>query len=160
MVSIIPSFKEDFKIRICPYKKSDYQYIHDLHFENMKYFVDKYWGGWDSDIFKKDINSKITWIIEYEKHIAGFFVLSFREKAYLRNIQINYSYQNLGIGNYVLNQCESECLRKGYDFLYLDVFLENRVKNLYEKLGYKTYRITDSHYMMKKYLYKNIKKKL
>ena len=158
MFSTKPGHEEGVNTIIRQYKKSDYQFIHDLHFENMKYFVDKYWGGWDSDIFKKDVNSKITWIIEHQKERAGFFVLSFRDKAYLRNIQINNSYQNLGIGKYVINQCETICLKKGYDFLYLDVFLDNRAKILYEKLGYKTYRTTDSHYMMKKYLSQDLSK--
>ncbi len=39
------------KLEIRQYKKEDYQYIHNLHRLNMICYIDKYWGGWNSDIF-------------------------------------------------------------------------------------------------------------
>ena len=142
--------KKSDKICIRAYTEVDFLYTHDLHLQNMKYFVDKYWGDWNSAIFKKDVAADITWIIEYVKQTAGFFVLSLSPKAHLKNIQIHSSFQNKGIGQFVLKHCEQESKEKGFNELFLEVFLENRAKKLYERLGYTTYKKTNSHYMMKK----------
>lgn len=116
----------------------------------MIHFVDKYWGGWNSDVYRRDVCPENTWIVEYDGRLAGFFVLAFKEKAHLTNIQINSSFRNKGLGTKVLQHCESESQKRGFDTLYLQSFLDNRARYLYERLGYKTYKMTDCHYMMKK----------
>ncbi len=143
--------------RIRPYATGDYQYTHDLHRENMRHYVDKYWGGWNSAIYKKDICPKITWIIEYKGENAGFFVLNFARKAHLKNIQINSSFQNKGLGSEVISHCERECIGRGFNTLYLEVFLDNPANKLYERLGYEIYKVTKSHYLMKKCLNRGAK---
>jgi ribosomal protein S18 acetylase RimI-like enzyme len=140
------------QIKIRPYSKEDYQFTHDLHRENMIDYVNKYWGGWDSDIYKKDICPKLTWMIDYEGEKAGFFVLSLEKKAHLRNVQISPSFQNKGLGSWVLDYCEQACVKEGFNFLYLEVFRDNPAKILYERLGFEVYKVTKSHYMMKKEL--------
>lgn len=140
------------KINIRKYTAEEYQFMHDLHLENMISYINKYWGGWNSEIFRKDVCPDSIWIIEIEAEKIGFFVLEFDKKAYLRNIQIRYSYQNKGVGNQVLQQCENECLKRGFDYLHLDVFLDNPAKILYDRLGYDTYKVNKSHYCMKKFL--------
>ncbi|MFC1838990.1 GNAT family N-acetyltransferase [Thermodesulfobacteriota bacterium] len=137
-------------MNIRPYTEEDYLFTHDIHQENMITYIDKYWGGWNSDIYKKDIRPENTWIIEHDGKGAGFFVLAFDEKAHLSNIQVQVSFQNMGLGAKVLNSCEAECIKRGFTSLFLEAYLENRARNLYERLGYKTYHITDSHYLMKK----------
>lgn len=144
----IPGRKMRMKIR--QYIEGDYQYTHDLHRENMSRFVDKYWGGWNSDVFRRDVRPEDTWMIEYDGRLAGFFVLTFKEKAHLTNIQISASFRNKGIGSEVLRHCETESRKRGFDALYLEAFLDNRARQLYERLDYKIYRMTNSHYMMKK----------
>ena len=75
-------------MKIRPYTKKDYLFTHDTHQENMITYIDKYWGGWNSDIYKRDLQPDQTWIIVHDGKRAGFFVLTFDEKAYLSNIQI------------------------------------------------------------------------
>lgn len=113
-------------------------------------YVDKFWGGWNSEIFRRDVCPEITWIIEYMGRKAGFFVLSFESKAYLRNIQIDSDLQNKGLGSQTIVYCEIESINKGFDTLYLEVFLDNPAQQLYERLGYVTYQVTKSHFKMKK----------
>ncbi len=84
-------------MKIRPYRDDDYYFTHDLHKENMLFYIEKYWGGWNS-----------------------------------------------------------ESLKKGFDCLFLQAFLENRARHLYERLGFKTYDITNSHYLMKKELMENV----
>ena len=139
-------------MKIRPYSEKDYQYTHDLHRENMITYIDKYWGGWNSEIYKKDLRPEETWIIEYDGQRAGFFVLTFDNKAHLANIQIHSSFRNIGLGTQVLSHCEAESLKRGFNILFLESFLENPARLLYERLGFKTFDITNSHYLMKKEL--------
>jgi ribosomal protein S18 acetylase RimI-like enzyme len=140
------------KMEIRPYTNRDYQFTHDVHRENMISYIDKYWGGWKSEVYKKDLRPQNTWIIEYNERKVGFFVLTFDEKAHLSNIQIKTSFQNMGLGEKALKFCEKESIRRGFNTLFLEAYMENPAKNLYERLGYKTYNITDIHYLMKKEL--------
>ena len=132
------------------YTEDDYQYTHDLHRENMLRFVDKYWGGWNSEVYRNDVRPSDTWIVEQNGERAGFFVLAFDGKAHLRNIQIGAAWRNQGLGSKVLQHCELESAKRGFDALYLESFLDNRARLLYERLGYETYKKTDTHFMMRK----------
>jgi ribosomal protein S18 acetylase RimI-like enzyme len=140
------------KLEIRQYTEEDYQYTHDLHRLNMISYVDKYWGGWNSDIFRKDVRPEITWIIETDGQKVGFFVLNFEEKAHLMNIQISPTYQGKGAGSQTISHCENESIKKGFDYMYLESFLDNPALHLYQRLGYKTYKVTESHYVLKKKL--------
>lgn len=137
-------------MNIRPYTEADYQFTHDLHRENMLRFIDRYWGGWNSDIFRRDVRPADTWIVEFVGERAGFFVLTLGEKAHLANLQIALAFRNRGLGTRVLHHCEAESSRRGFETLFLESFLDNRARFLYERLGYRTYDITDSHFMMKK----------
>lgn len=116
----------------------------------MTTYVEKYWGGWNSDIYRKEVCPEITRVIEYESRKAGFFVLSFESKAHLKNIQISSEFQNMGLGSRALEHCELESKQRGFDSLYLEVFLDNPARLLYERLGYVNYEVTESHFLMKK----------
>ncbi len=140
------------KLEIRQYTEEDYQYTHDLHRLNMISYVDKYWGGWNSDIFRKDVRPEITWIIETDGQKVGFFVLNFEEKAHVMNIQISPMYQGKGAGSQTISHCENESIKKGFDYMYLESFLDNPALHLYQRLGYKTYKVTESHYVLKKKL--------
>ncbi len=140
------------KLEIRQYTEEDYQYTHDLHRLNMISYVDKYWGGWNSDIFRKDVRPEITWIIETDGQKVGFFVLNFEEKAHLMNIQISPIYQGKGAGSQTISHCENESIKKGFDTMYLESFIDNPAFHLYQRLGYKTIKVTESHYVLKKKL--------
>ena len=47
-------------MKIRSFINGDYQFTHDLHRENMISYVEKYWGGWDSDIYKRDLRLEVT----------------------------------------------------------------------------------------------------
>ena len=128
----------------------DYEYTHDLHHGNMIDYVDRYWGGWNSEVYAGDFRPDITWIVEQNDDKAGFFVLAFEHTAHLLNLQIDPAFQNQGLGTRVVERCETGCGRRGYDTLFLEAFLNNPARALYERLGYDTYEVTDSHYMMMK----------
>ncbi len=143
------------KLEIRQYTEEDYQYTHNLHRENMMSYIDKYWGGWNSNIYRKDVRPEITWIIEADGQKVGFFVLNFEIKAHLMNIQISPAYQGKGVGSQTISHCEKESIKRGFDYMYLESFLDNPALHLYQRLGYKTIKVIESHYVLKKEL-KNI----
>jgi len=113
-------------------------------------YINKYWGGWNSDIYKRGLDTQSTNIIMIDGDKAGFFVFRLNENAHIANIQLSTNFQNRGIGHYVLNLCESKGKDNGFSELYLEVFLNNPARILYERCGFKTYKTTESHYKMKK----------
>ena len=139
-------------MKIRSYAEGDYQFTHDLHQRNMITYIDRYWGGWDSDIYKRDVRPENTWIIEHDGQRAGFFVLSFKPKAQIKNIQIDSIFRNIGLGSKAVKHCETESSNRGFKYLYLEVFLDNPAQHLYKRLGYVTYGEAESHFMMKKEL--------
>ncbi len=141
------------EIHIRPYTESDYQFTYDLHRRNMLPYVEKYWGRWNPEIFKRGVRTEITWIIEYDDTKVGYFVLNFDAQALLGNIQIDSRFQNLGIGSQVLTHCEVESKNNGFDILYLQVFCDNPARQLYDRFGYVVYEVTETHYLMKKQLF-------
>jgi hypothetical protein len=52
-------------MNIRPYTEDDYLFTHDIHRENMITYIDKYWGGWNSDVYKRDFRPENTWIIDH-----------------------------------------------------------------------------------------------
>lgn len=148
----MPRQLENVEITIRPYTDDDYRFTHDLHHRNMGSYVDRYWGGWDSEIFRRDVQPEITWIIEIENRNVGFFVLSLETKAHLKNIQIHPDFQSSGLGSRIVGHCEAKAVKNGFDTLFLEVFLDNPARRLYERLGYGVYEVTSSHYLMSKTL--------
>ncbi len=140
------------RIEFVPSTEDDYLFVHDLHRENMISYIDQYWGGWNSEIFQRDFNPSSTWIILFDGKKAGFFVLHQSKKAHIANIQILPDYQMKGIGSRILNHCESISIKNGFNGLYLEVFITNPAKALYERYGFETYEETESHFKMMKLL--------
>jgi ribosomal protein S18 acetylase RimI-like enzyme len=68
------------------------------------------------------------------------------------NIQIRPTYQGKGAGSQAIRHCEKESIKKGFDYMYLESFRDNPALHLYQRLGYKTYKVTESHYVLKKEL--------
>ncbi len=65
----------------------------------MVFYIDKYWGGWDSETYRKDLLPDQIWIIEYKGKMAVFIVLTFAEKADLTTYPDTFFVSKYGIGN-------------------------------------------------------------
>ena len=138
---------------IRPYNDADYLFTRDLQKENMITYIDKYWGGWNPETYRKGLEKGITWIVELEGARVGFFVLNFRKgNAHLKNIQVCPAHQGKGLGGLVLGHCERMAGEHRLGELYLEVFKDNPAKNLYDRMGYAVYEISETHYKMRKRL--------
>lgn len=64
-------------------------------------------------------------------------------------IHITSEYQGYGIGSEIINLIIEKALSNNKT-VTIGCFIDNcRAKNLYERLGFKVMRITDTHYEMK-----------
>lgn len=118
-------------------RDSDYGFVHNLTRNNMKRWIDKYWGGWDSDKFRADFKKKNIKIVEYVRKRIGFYDIEPKEDfLYIHNVQLIKSFQGKGIGKYIIAQIEGTLFTSGKNKIVLEVFRDNPAKKLYLKLGF------------------------
>ena len=145
--------KFEVKLRKC--KGSDYVFVYNLSKKNMKKYVDKYWGGWKPEKFKKNFNKNIanTVIAEYHSKRIGFYALDIRDKKiHINDVQIIKNHRGKGLGTYLMKLIEKKALSRGIRKLELQVFKDNPAKRLYSRLGYKKIKDKKSAIIMEKRL--------
>lgn len=132
----------------------DFDFLFELKKENFKWYVDKIWGWNDDDQkqrLKQDLEEHLAHkrIILVDNKKVGVYAVHTTENAdlFINEISILKEYQNKGIGRKILEEQLKENRQKGIRTI-LQVFKDNPAKNLYEKLGFKVYGETETHYQM------------
>lgn len=143
------------KIAFRKYAETDYDFIYDVKKIGYKKYVDEYFGGWNDEVQHKMFNN----FIEEEKENIEIILCGTERIGFINgkllpngeyeqgNICILPQWQGKGIGTTILNRIIAE--HKNCDIV-LRVFKSNPAKHLYERLGFKTYSETISHYLMRK----------
>lgn len=133
---------------------NDFDFLFELKKQNFKGYVDKIWGWNDEEQkqrLKKDLEEHLAHkqIILIDNKLAGVYVIHTTEKGdlFINEISILKEYQNKGIGRKILEEQLKENQSKGIRTI-LQVFKDNPAKSLYEKLGFKVYGETETHYQM------------
>lgn len=94
---------------------------------------------WTEDTFQTCFQSAfIGWVIEIDKRIIGFLILSLRpEDCHVLNICIAHEYQHKGYGKQLLEQALKYAKEKGAGIAYLEVRRSNSTAiSLYRKLKF------------------------
>lgn len=147
------TFNYMFAIKIKKSTKQDYQYCYRLTKTNMLNYFTKYWGGWKSEVFRKNFDLKSTKIIFKNNRRVGYYVLKNKnDHFYLDNIQISPVLIGKGIGTYLMKQIEKEVSKSNIRKIKLQVFKDNPAKRLYEKFEYKIIQDNGSSVVMEKKL--------
>ena len=143
------------KIVLRKYTKSDYEFIYNV--KNIVYekYVDELFGGWDDSTQHKMLDD----FIEAEEENINIILCGNEKIGFINgkilpdgeyeqgNICLLPKWQGKGIGTYLLK----EVIERQKDHsIVLRVFKSNPAKNLYERLGFKTYSETQSHFLMRK----------
>ena len=142
----------------------DFDFLFKLKKENFKWYVDKIWGWNDEDQkqrLKQDLEEYLAHkrIILIDNKSAGVYVIHTTENGelFINEISILKEYRNKGIGTKILEEQLKENQSKGIRTI-LQVFKDNPAKSLYERLGFKVYGETETHYQMEntknEFLYK------
>lgn len=144
----------EYELRECTLE--DFDFLFELKKQNFKWYVDKIWGWNDEDQKKRlrdDLNEHLNHkkIVVLNKKDIGSYATHITENndLFINEISIIKEYQNKGIGTDILRKQIAECENKNMKVL-LQVFKENPAKKLYERLGFKIYNETETHYQMEK----------
>lgn len=132
----------------------DFDFLFELKKQNFKWYVDKIWGWKDDEQkerLKQDLEEHLAHkrIILIDNKLVGVYVVHTTENGdlFINEISILKEYQNKGIGRKILEEQLKENRQKGIRTI-LQVFKDNPAKKLYEKLGFKVYGETETHYQM------------
>lgn len=123
-------------IRNCT--QSDYSWCYMISEENMKPYVEKYWGDWDSKFFTDNFKIERTKVIEVRNVAIGFYEIECQNKlGVVHGVQIVPEYRNRGIGTKIMEIIEAEFKVHGIETSRLRVFIDNPARHLYARLGYR-----------------------
>lgn len=132
----------------------DFDFLFELKKQNFKWYVDKIWGWNDENQkqrLKQDLEEHLAHkrIILIDNKSVWVYVVHTTENGdlFINEISILKEYQNKGIGRKILEEQLKENQSKGIRTI-LQVFKDNPAKSLYERLGFKVYGETETHYQM------------
>ncbi len=129
----------------------DYQFLWDLHLATMREYVDQTWG-WDDafqrDHFASNFDASIIEILEIDENPVGFIsIVRLPEGLFLREIAVAPPFQGNGIGTRFIREFISQAKECGVP-ADLQVLKVNPARTLYERLGFRVFSQTDTHWKM------------
>ena len=138
------------------FTKNDYEYIYELKKKAYIDYVIANWGTWDEnaqrEYFKKFVEAykETMYVITKDNMIIGFYNDDFLENGNyeIGNICIDEKYRGQGIGTKILLDILEKY--KNYN-IELQYFKQNRVGELYKRLGFVENGETNFHYKMIKF---------
>ena len=141
------------KYTLRKYHDSDKMFVYDIKKEAYKAYVEKYWGLWNgADQLKRfgefiaDSQKDIKIILVDENRIGFVQSKNLDNGSFeIENICITEEYQNNGIGSSILRNLIDE--HKSQD-IFLQHFKDNKVGNLYRRLGFEFFEELPFHIKM------------
>lgn len=125
---------------------NDYDWCYKLSEDNMRPYVEKYLGSWDSKFFTDNFKIERTRIIEMGIIPIGFYEIECQGKlGIVHGVQILPEYRGKGIGTKIMEAIESEFKAREVKTSRLRVFVDNPAKQLYLRLGYKEANHNDAY---------------
>ncbi len=143
-------------IKLIPYTDNDYEFVYDIKKISYEKYVKECFGAWveedQRNFFEKFISSvkNNAFIIIADDKKIGFYNGEILDNGdyEIGNICILPEYQGKGIGTKVLNDILDDNKDRNIRIQY---FKQNRVGNLYKRLGFVSNGETNYHYQMIKY---------
>lgn len=130
-------------------RTEDFEFLRRLHRAALKDYIAQTWG-WEEEYqeqrFKKEFDPNDGEIIVANGEDAGFLWTKEKEtETFLVSIRLLPDHQNKGIGTKIILDLVERSTRP----IRLQVLKVNPAKNLYERLGFKIYEETKTHFLMK-----------
>ncbi len=138
-------------INIRPAIPNDSDFVYQVKVDALKDYIAKTWG-WDDvaqqEFHRNAFRSEKIQIISHDEVDAGFLVVEEREEEIrLNEINLLKRFQGNGIGSEIIRAIQRDAARHGKR-IWLQVLKVNPAIRLYERLGFRTYAETDTHYQM------------
>ena len=104
---------------------------------NMRPYYEQYSVDWDEAKIEKMTQELVNIDILFEEKLVGVIRLSFDiEECWLRDLQVDQSYQNRGIGSIALAEAERLAREHRTKTLKLRVFKNSPAVHLYKRQGF------------------------
>ena len=137
-----------------PATVDDFDFMFALKKVNFKQYVEKIWG-WEDDFQKEWLRKDLSQqpirkqIIVVDDNAAGVYEAQMADEGdcHINEISLLPEYQNKGIGTALLTAVLHENKQRGVKTM-LQVFKDNKAKQLYERLGFTVSGETKTHYQM------------
>lgn len=134
----------------------DFDFLFMLKKDNFRIYIEKFWG-WNEEEQKNRLKEDLKIHLQHKKIILldnrpiGIYVTHFTEDGdlFINEISILKEYQNKGIATKIISKQIKENKNKEIRTI-LQVFKNNPAKKLYERLGFRVYNETETHYQMEK----------
>jgi len=108
-----------------------------LTFKNMRSYYEQYGVSWDSNIIEDETVGLDNYDIIADGVMIGVFRLQYEnDSCYLRDLQVEPSHQNLGIGQMVLNEVKRRAIEAKLNTVQLRVFKISPAVELYKRNGF------------------------
>jgi GNAT superfamily N-acetyltransferase len=129
----------------------DYQFLWNLHLATMRDYVDQTWGWNDAfqkEYFASNFDVSAIEILEIDERPIGLIsIVRFPECLFLRQIAVVPKFQGVGIGTRFISEFVSQA--NGFGIRAdLQVLKVNPARALYERLGFRVFSQTDTHFKM------------
>lgn len=138
-----------------PYEPGDYEFVYELKKLCYHDYVEALWGWNEADqrarfasFMAEDGAEEMMAILLKDGQAIGMtnYEFSGADTLDICNICLLPQYRGKGIGGALLKQYIAQNTRP---VLKLQVYKNNPARRLYERMGFRTYEETDSHYRMK-----------
>jgi GNAT superfamily N-acetyltransferase len=132
----------------------DRAFLASLNTRSYRDLVIRQFGAWDeveqAAKFADKWRRGVFWIVTRgETPVGGVMIEEFPDHAFIGDIQIDGPEQGRGLGGLLLASIVDEAAARQRP-LRLRVLHQNRARTLYERLGFRQYGITETHYLMEK----------
>lgn len=122
-----------------------------ITYENMRSYYQRYSVDWDKDKIAEQILPLDNLDILFNGTVVGAIRLAYENQVcWIRDLQVDESAQNKGIGSKALIECERLALVKGANLLKLRVFKISPAFHLYVRSGFIVDTEDDRFYYMSK----------
>ncbi|MDH0448512.1 ribosomal-protein-alanine acetyltransferase [Shewanella putrefaciens] len=116
---------------------------------NMLPYYAQYAVDWDEAQIEQMTQDLVNFDILFEEKLVGVVRLSFDiEACWLRDLQVDQSYQNRGIGSIAIAEAERLAKEHGSHILKLKVFKNSPAVHLYKRQGFGLTSEDDRFYYM------------
>uniref|UniRef100_Q0HUT8 GCN5-related N-acetyltransferase n=1 Tax=Shewanella sp. (strain MR-7) TaxID=60481 RepID=Q0HUT8_SHESR len=116
---------------------------------NMQPYYAQYAVDWDEAQIEQMTQDLVNFDILFEEKLVGIVRLSFdTEECWLRDLQVEQSYQNRGIGSIAIAEAERLAKEHGSHILKLKVFKNSPAVHLYKRQGFGLTSEDDRFYYM------------
>ena len=148
----MPSLAPPYSVRAATPK--DRAFLASLNTRSYRELVIRQFGVWNeaeqAAKFADKWRRGIYWIVARgEMPVGGVLIEEFPDHVFIGDIQIDGPERGRGLGGRLLASIVAEAPARHLP-LRLRVLHENPARALYERLGFRQYGITETHYLMEK----------